>query len=97
MPPRRYVALSLEIRILAVERRRLADDLNDLSAQRGRELVGGLLHTDVGILGELDLHQLVGAEVVVDGTAHCVGDTMLTNVDRGGQVVGFTAEDGALL
>ena len=81
LPPGRNAVLSLELRILAIERRRLADHLHDVGAHRAREVVRGVLHVDVGVLRELDLHQLVRAQRIVDRLRERVGEPVLSDVD----------------
>jgi hypothetical protein len=75
----------------------LTDDLHDIGVHRGREVVRGLLGRNGGVLGELNLYQLVGAERIVDALAESVRQSVLPDVNRRAQMMRFRAKLGALL
>ena len=86
-----------KLRVLTIERRRSADHLDHIRAQTGCEGVRRVFDVQIGVLAELDLHELVSAEVVVETLAHGVGQSVLPDVNAGGEMVRFAAQRGALL
>ena len=89
--------LALEIRVPAIERGRLADDLDDVRRHRLRQLVGRGPGIDVGISPELDLHQFLSAQGIVERLLHRLAETVLPDVDGRGEMMSFAAQLGAFL
>ena len=96
-PGGRRAPLPLELGVVPVERGRAADDLHDV----GMHLVGNAVHDRLGrlvdVLHELDLHQFMSTQHVVERLAHRIGDAMLPDVHEGLEVVSFGAQFGAFL
>ena len=84
-------------RTLAIERGRSSDDLDDIRAQRGGELVCRVFHAHGGILGELNLHQFARTKRVVDRLAEGIGNAVLAEVHGRGEMMRLSTKFGAPL
>jgi hypothetical protein len=83
--------------ILAIERRRPPDDLDDLGVERARQLVGGIANVELRLTAELELDELARAERVVERLEKRRRHPVVTDLDERLQVVRLGAQRGALL
>src|SRR5689334_19474047 len=78
------------------QRRGPPDSLNHVRADERGKVVGGLLRGDVGVLGELDLHQLTIGKRVLLGLLQRIRDALVADVYRDAQMMRLRAEVRAL-
>jgi TonB family protein len=90
-------ALSLEIGVLAIERRGAPDDLDDHGAGLPGQSLRDLARLLVDGTTELDLHELAGAQHVVEGGEERRRDALSSKVHERVQMVGLGPEFGTLL
>jgi hypothetical protein len=89
-----------DLRILgvrAIQQHRVAEHLRDLAVGPLRDRIGGVVAIERRGLADLDLHQLVIAERLIDRRDESVVDTALADLDDRLEIMTQTAEMTTLL
>lgn len=97
LPGRKVPVFARNVGIVPVERERPPNHLNHFGIEYRRELRGGFLRRDLGILPDLQFHQFLRAQRVVRRLPHRGRKALLANVHEWIEMMRLGAQRRALL